>query len=186
MVCLATPLGDIFIFGSCLVSWCYSASTSYSWFYSLHGRGEIEEYIEPWYIPVTGEICKWKKNNWSSTGLLGTAPPINTQGWSYAHKWRTSSVFIKMTGLNLVFSDPSCALPTSSKCDRWAGVQSAHWRPQRSDLFGVSNDIRVSWAGMSEQGLCFCFCVLTYKALKVQPTQDDILFSGFTYPDTVA
>lgn len=127
-----------------------------------------------------------KKNNWSSTGLLGTAPPINTQGWSYAHKWRTSSVFIKMTGLNLVFSDPSCALPTSSKCDRWAGVQSAHWRPQRSDLFGVSNGIRVSWAGMSEQGLCFCFCVLTYKALKVQLTQDDILFSGFTYPDTVA
>lgn len=61
MVCLATPLGDIFIFGSCLVSWCYSAFTSYSWFHSLHGRGEIEEYIEPWYIPVTGEICKWKK-----------------------------------------------------------------------------------------------------------------------------
>lgn len=127
-----------------------------------------------------------KKQLVSSTGLLGTAPPINTQGWSYAHKWRTSSVFIKITGLNLVFSDPSCALPTSSKCDRWAGVQSAHWRPQRSDLFGVSNDIQVSWAGMSEQGLCFCFCVLTYKALKVQLTQDDILFSGFTYPDTVA
>lgn len=27
-----------------------------------------------------------KKNLVSSTGLLGTAPPINTQGWSYAHK----------------------------------------------------------------------------------------------------
>lgn len=27
-----------------------------------------------------------EKKTWSSTGLLGTAPPINTQGWSYAHK----------------------------------------------------------------------------------------------------
>lgn len=34
--------------------------------------------------------------------------------------------------------------------------------------------------------VCAFVCVLTYKALKVQLTQDDILFSGFTYPDTVA
>lgn len=34
--------------------------------------------------------------------------------------------------------------------------------------------------------VCAFVFVLTYKALKVQLIQDDNLFSGFTYPDTVA